>query len=307
MNRRSRRGAKTAVCFGEVLWDCLPKGLFLGGAPMNVAYHLAHQGFHVRPVTSVGRDFLGDEAVRRITGWGLDPRTISRDAKRATGTVRAALDRSGSATYHITRDVAWDQIKVPPGISRVKPAPAVLVYGTLALREKPNRRALAFLARAWPRTLRVVDLNFRAPFDTAEVTAFALAHAQLVKLNDSELTKLTGAKSRSPVELGRTVRQFALKHAMKYVCVTAGARGAGLWWGGEWYWENARPVTVRDTVGAGDAFLSALLGSLVMREESPERALAQACRLGEFVAAQDGATPAYRLNKHHRPALLSPV
>src|SRR5882672_1979392 len=102
----------TVVCFGEVLWDCLPKGLFLGGAPINAAYHLAKQGFRVLPVSAVGRDFLGEEALRRIASWGLEVRYITRHLRRPTGTVRAALDQAGIATYQITRDVAWDHIAV---------------------------------------------------------------------------------------------------------------------------------------------------------------------------------------------------
>src|SRR3954471_16835981 len=89
----------TVVCFGEVLWDCLPKGIFLGGAPINAAYHLSRQGLNALPVTAVGRDFLGGEVLRRIAGWGLDSRAITRDRRRPTGTVVATLDARGSASY----------------------------------------------------------------------------------------------------------------------------------------------------------------------------------------------------------------
>ena len=90
--RGDRRSRSSVVCFGEVLWDCLPRGLFLGGAPANAGYHLAQQGLRVLPVTSVGKDFLGDEAVRRLEEWGADIRFVSRDRRRPTGTVRAVLD-----------------------------------------------------------------------------------------------------------------------------------------------------------------------------------------------------------------------
>src|SRR4051812_37220031 len=109
-----RTNAKTVVCFGEVLWDCLPKGIFLGGAPLNAAYHLAKQGLRVIPVTAVGGDFLGDEIIRRVLGWGLEVDAITRDARHSTGTVIATLDSSGSASYEITRNVAWDYIGLPP-------------------------------------------------------------------------------------------------------------------------------------------------------------------------------------------------
>ena len=299
--RSSRRTRQTVVCFGEVLWDCLPKGLFLGGAPINVAYHLAKQGFDVLPLTAVGRDFLGDEARRRIEGWGLNVASMAIDALHPTGTVIAALDAAGVATYQITQHVAWDHIKVGASLQNLSPAPAAIVFGTLALRGKPNQRALDQLLTAHPDALRVVDLNFRAPFDTSAVMKFALKRAQLVKLNDDELGRLTRHGINSQPALTRSVEQFATEHRLPRVCVTAGERGAGIWWDGNWFWEKARPVKVRDTVGAGDAFLGGLLGALLVRNEPAPRALMQACRLGEFVAGQDGATPEYHLDAQHRP------
>ena len=295
----------TVVCFGEVLWDCLPKGLFLGGAQINAAYHLAKHGLHVLPVTAVGRDFLGDEAVRRVGSWGLDTKFIGRDSAHPTGVVTATLDAAGAATYQIKRNVAWDHIPVASKLRRLTPPPAAIVHGTLALRDAPNREALQSLFDAWPQALRVVDLNFRPPFDTAKVTGFALDNAQLVKLNDGELSKLTGESGRATRSLERGVKQLSERCGISRICVTAGDRGAGLWWDGEWFWEDARPVKVRDTVGAGDSFLGALLGSLLLKQASPPEALTRACRLGEFVASCDGATPEYRLDDRGRPAGVS--
>ena len=104
----------TIVCFGETLWDILPRGIFLGGAPLNAAYHLSRHGVKVQPVTAVGRDFLGDEAWRRIVGWGVDTRWVARTPDRPTGTVRATLDARGVASYRFAPRVAWDAIPTPP-------------------------------------------------------------------------------------------------------------------------------------------------------------------------------------------------
>ena len=300
--RPMRRKPSTAVaCFCEVLWDCLPRGLFLGGAPINAAYHLAKQGLEVLPITAVGRDFLGDEVLRRVENWGVDTRFIGRDRSHPTGTVSATLDLSGVAAYQFRRDVAWDHIPVTPALRRIRPAPSAVLFGTLSLRGVPNREALDTLLNAWPDALRVVDLNFRAPFDTDAVTRFALMRAQLVKLNDGELAKLTGEKGKSEISLRRGAVRLAKQNQLQCICVTAGDRGAGLLWEGEWRWENARQVNVRDTVGAGDAFLGALLGELLRKGSRPAQALAQACRLGEFVASRDGATPDYQLDGRRRP------
>ena len=296
-NSRTAMSKPVVACFGEVLWDCLPRGLFLGGAPINAAYHLARQGLRVVPVTAVGPDFLGEEALRRVANWGVDTRFIARLQDRPTGTVRAALDDAGVARYEIARRVAWDRIPVTPRLRRLSPAPAAIVHGTLALREPANRAALDALFAAWPGALRVVDLNFRPPFDTPAVTNRVLRSAQLLKLNDEELARLAQRPRLRPAELARAARDIGERYGLARICVTAGARGAGLLWDGAWFWEKARPIEVRDTVGAGDAFLGGLLGALLAREATPAIALRQACRLGEFVASQDGATPDYDISK----------
>ncbi len=289
------------VCFGEILWDVLPRGIFLGGAPLNVAYHLSRQGVTPRMVSAVGRDFLGDEAVRRIEGWGIDTAGIARLKARPTGIVRATLDRAGVPRFHIVRDVAWDRIG--SGAPGARP-PAAVVFGTLALRETPNRRALDARLATCPRATRVLDLNLRAPFDTAAAVRWALARTDFLKLNEDELARLAGARSHGPATLERNARRVAKKYGLVRLCVTAGARGAGLLWDGGWHWAAARRVVVRDTIGAGDAFLATLLVDLFVRGATPSRALARACRFGEFVAAQDGATPPYRCDVRGLPRSL---
>jgi fructokinase len=288
------------ICFGEALWDVLPRGIFLGGAPLNVAYHLSRHGIRALPVSALGRDFLGDEILRRAAAWDLDLRFMARLAGRPTGTVQAVLDARGAASYRIARRVAWDRIRAPR-MRRGVPIPAAIVYGSLALRERPNRSALARLFALWPEARRVLDINLRRPFDRGEPIAWALRHAQFVKLNDEELGQLTGARVNTVAALARAARDFALHHQLAHVCVTAGARGAGLWWEGRWYWEPGRRIAVRDTVGSGDAFLAALLAALWKRRDLPPVALAKACRMGEFVAMNDGATPAYRCDIRGNP------
>lgn len=299
MPRASTRPLAIA-CFGEALWDILPRGIFLGGAPLNVAYHLSRQGVRAWPVGAVGRDFLGDEARRRIADWGLPVDAVARLASRPTGTVRAALDRAGVATYRIARDVAWDRIRINNTLRR-GPPPAAVVYGSLALRQPANRRELARAFSLWPQALRVLDLNLRAPFDRGPAIPFALRHAQLLKLNADELARVAGRPAGSPAQMARAAQAFAGRHALARICVTAGAQGAGLWWDGRWCWEPGRRVEVRDTVGAGDAFLAGFLASLLARRADPAVALAHACRLGEFVAGCDGATPPYRCDARGLP------
>lgn len=291
----------SVACFGEVLWDILPRGLFLGGAPLNVAYHLTRLGVRALPISAVGRDFLGDEALARIAAWPADTSLVTRLRRRPTGVVRATLDARGVASYEIAQRVAWDRIEVPRALQRV-PAPGALVYGSLALRGTSNRVVLMDLARTWPEALRVLDLNLRRPFDRGEGVTFALSYAHFVKLNDEELARQTSLPVRTTAEMEIAARNFAAKQRANRICVTAGSRGAGLLWSDRWSWEKGRIVAVRDTVGAGDAFLAGFLAAHFARGEPPEAALASACRLGEFVASRDGAMSLYQVDVRGRPS-----
>ena len=291
----SRPPTLTVACFGEALWDILPRGLFLGGAILNAAYHLSRHGLRAWPVSAAGRDFLGDEILRRVADWGIETRFITRPAGRPTGSARATLDEKGVATHRIAGNVAWDRIAAPAALLR-SAAPAAVVFGTLALREQHNRRTLDRLLEAWPGSLRVLDLNLRAPFDQAAVIDYALERAQLLKVNDAELTRLTLSPGRTIAALEEAARRLAGRRKLSRICVTAGARGAGLLWDDQWYWEQARNVDVRDTVGSGDAFLGSLLAAVLRRRAPRGTELATACRMGEFVATRDGPTPTYRVN-----------
>lgn len=297
----AQRGRTPEIaCFGEALWDILPRGIFLGGAPLNVAYHLSRQGVNPLPVSAVGDDFLGNEALHRIKSWGISPHFIQRRAPVPTGTVRASLDARGVATYQIMRGVAWDSIEVAPPLLR-RSAPVAIVFGTLALRSRTNQRSLARLFEAWPSAFRVLDLNLRSPFDRGPAIDWALRHAQILKLNAEELALCTARTARSPTQLAEAARRLGATSKIAKLCVTAGDQGAGVLWEGEWCWEPGRRVAVRDTVGAGDAFLAAFLGALLVRKKSAPLALRAACRMGEFVASCDGATPPYDCDEQGRP------
>ena len=282
------------LCFGEVLWDSLPRGLFPGGAPMNVAYHLRQLGLRPLLVTAVGRDLLGEELVSRLEVWGLDTRGVTVHPDRRTGLNRVEIV-DGNPRFRIATDVAWDEIGLPDAMMEEAPQCAALVFGTLAQRSAHNRRQLATLLDTSPKALKVLDVNLRPPFDDAEI-AWALARrADLVKVNEQELMSLLG-ESFLPAGLADAVRRFAERAGVERVCVTAGSRGAGLLHRGRWSWRSVRPVAVRDSVGAGDAFLAGLLFGLLRGDDAPETTLRRASRLARFAVTQDGATPAYNLD-----------
>lgn len=281
----------TVLCFGEVLWDCLPQGRFPGGAPINVAYHLVRLGLRALPVTALGGDELGDELLGRLRELGLETNFVSQLPDKPTGTVQVRLE-GGIPSYQIAGGVAWDWIEIPPALLKLAPQSSALVFGSLAQRDQHNRLALEVLRDRCEGALQVFDVNLRAPFDSAGLVGTLASGADLIKLNDEELTRLMGLSSDSePIET--SARRFAEKTGCARICVTAGARGAGLLIDGAWFWAEALPIKVRDTVGAGDAFLAALLYGLLASELEPPSILQRACRLAEFVAASDGATPSY--------------
>ena len=281
------------LCFGEILWDCLPRGLFPGGAPINVAYHLQKLGLTAYPVTAVGADFLGQELVRRLEQWGLDSRFVNVLPEKQTGVVRAHIQPDRSAKYEIVEDVAWDWIEPDEAVLEMAARGASLLFGTLAQRSEHNRKQLSAILEKMAGGLRIYDVNLRPPFDNPELIRHLAGRADLIKLNDEELEVVThGVYPTLPLD--KAAAEYAAQVGCKRLCVTAGPRGAGLVDGDKWYWVDGRTVVVRDTVGAGDSFLAALIHGLVGPvSRTPPEILTRACRLGEFVASSDGATPGY--------------
>lgn len=284
----------TVICFGETLWDSLPRGIFPGGAPVNVAYHLHRFGINAFPVTAVGNDFLGDEFVRRFKYWDLPSDFVGR-VNQPTGAVVVDLNESGVPTYRFLEDVAWDHIPLPESLRPVCETASALVFGTLSQRSAENRRELARL-RGWLSNARqIFDVNLRAPYDQPELVWELASGCDLIKLNHEELLKLLGLVVTTDA-LKTGAKLLAERTGCPRVCVTAGAKGAGLWWADQWYWEPAQPVTVKDTVGAGDAFLAALLHGWLVGGLVPEDNLKRASRVAEFITTCDGAMPAYALD-----------
>jgi len=284
--------ASSLICFGEILWDCLPAGLFLGGAPANVGYHLGRHGCPTKIATAIGNDFLGQEVIRRVEGWGASTELIAVVDDVPTGVVQVDASIPTRPIYTIVENVAWDRIPFSDAFCRASQTAPAIVFGTLSLRSQVNRDTLDKALKACS-GLRVLDINLRPPFVQPDIIEFAASRADVLKLNDQEV--LLGTSSTTLPEIKDLVghaSRWSKKYNLHTVCITCGERGAGLLRDGEWHWVDGRPVEVKDTVGAGDAFLAALLSGLLHGAPAQET-LARACRTGEFVAASHGATPAY--------------
>lgn len=283
------------LCFGEFLWDSLPDGLYPGGASFNVAYHLHHQGLTTCLVSAVGRDFLGDELIRRMEKFGLPTQGVARLKGWPTGTVLASVGPGGDAKFDIATDVAWDRIPAAKATLRAAARADAIVFGTLSQRSERDRATLArLLGAARGGALKIFDVNLRPPHDDLGAVRALAPKADLLKVNAGEAAKVAAGAAESAGREEGDARRLAEEFGIPIVCVTAGARGAGLLRRGRWTWERGRPVRTADTVGAGDAFLAALTAGLLFGGKRPDAALlARACRLGEWVAGQRGATPVY--------------
>lgn len=287
-----RPGQGVIVCLGELLWDSLPLGLFLGGAPFNVACHLHTLGSEVAVVSRVGDDVLGREALRRLNVRGVSAELVQVDENLPTGFVEVTLDTAGVPEYVIVEPAAWDAIvATPPAAAAMKAASAV-VFGTLAQRSTASRESIRELLQV--PGVKVLDLNLRPPFDEPEVIEWSLEAADVVKLSEEELHHLESLLDL-PAGPGQALEVLASRFALKAACVTRGARGALLWQEGEVFEHGGYHVEVQDTVGAGDAFLAALLVGLLHGEKG-ERLLRYANHLGAYVASQFGGTPEYQVD-----------
>lgn len=279
---------KPIYCFGEILWDCLPRGLFLGGAPLNVACHVAQLGATSKIISCVGNDFLGREALRRAEALGVDVSSAALHPELPTGTVSVKLDEGGNATYEFPSPVAWDEVPVDDVLKGQVDDAGALVFGTLALRLHTNRERLDELLEATS-ALKCLDVNLRPPYDDIERALKFASKADVVKLNEEELARLTDTPTAYDADgLAEQCRRLkALTHTTR-VCVTRGGEGGFFWNDGQVHTATTPKVQVKDTVGAGDAFMAALVHGLVAGDDI-DAALQAACERGAKVASQDGA------------------
>lgn len=277
------------LCIGEVLWDALPRGLFLGGAPFNVACHLHQLGTDATIVSRVGDDVLGHEALRRIRHRGLSDDSVQVDETLRTGFVEVELDAEGAPSYTIIEPVAWDAIALTASVQKCAEHAQAVVYGSLAQRRERSRRTIQAL---WStRATKVFDVNLRPPFVERSIVEASLDAADVVKMNDEELETMR-TWFDLPARPKAAVKALAERFGPAAVCVTRGAAGAVLWNEGRWTEHAGYQVTVADTVGAGDAFLAALLTGYVAGRDDAT-VLEEAARLGAYVATQVGPTPRY--------------
>lgn len=274
---------------GEVLWDALPEGLFLGGAPFNVACHLQALGKNGSFASRVGDDRLGEEALRRMPVYGVETDLVQTDPSLPTGFVRVDLDPTGEPDYEIVQPVAWDAITLTDAVQKRAEHTQALVFGSLAQRSETSRQTLRQL---WlVDAVRVFDVNLRPPHIDRDVIEDSLQAADIVKLNREELERIGGWLDLPSGE-AVALEGLAATFDCTAVCLTLGKAGARLWQEGEYARHPGYDTTVKDTVGAGDAFLAAFLAGYLDGRRGGDL-LDLANRLGAYVASHSGALPSY--------------
>lgn len=278
------------VGIGEVLWDLLPTGPQLGGAPANFAYHARALGAEASLVTRVGKDRLGVDILARLKVWGIAEEPVQVDEEKPTGTVKVALSEDGVPTFTIHEDVAWDRLTARPEALAVIRAADAVCFGSLAQRGEPSRGTIQRLVDlVGPESLRIFDINLRQKFYSPEVIETSLNLANVLKLNDAELPILASMFGLSGVAREQ-VKGLADRFNLAVVALTRGAEGSLLYQAGRWSDVGAVPVQVVDTVGAGDAFTAGLTIGL-LQGRALEEIHALAGEVARFVCSRPGATP----------------
>lgn len=283
-------GFKNITCFGEILWDMLPTGKKPGGAPVNVAVHLKRMGFNPVVVSRVGNDRQGAELKQFLADVGLDTRFVSTDEKLPTSEVLVQLDKEKNATYEICEPVAWDNILPSKKLEKKAARSDLIVFGSLAQRNSTTRETLFHLLKTTNAT-RLLDVNLRPPYDAPELVQELLRLSDFVKLNDSELQQIALWNQVFGNE-EYVMRWLASFYNCSVVCVTQGAKGAALLINDKFYEHPGFKIETVDTVGAGDAFLAALISGL-LKKQPPQKTVEFACAVGALVASEKGAVPQY--------------
>lgn len=272
-----------------MLWDIFPKESIAGGAPMNVALHLAHLGMDVKMISGIGEDKLGKKLLSFIRKYGLSEDFIQINASYPTGTVKVDDRDKENIKYEIVKPAAWDHILWSEEMDKAVRNADAFIFGTLGARNETSKATLVKLLET--PVLKIFDINLRPPFYTADLLEYLLKKADILKLNEDELTLLADFYDL-PHRMEAALEKLTELFEFEMICITLGSKGAAIYQEGDIISHPGYPVAVKDTVGSGDAFLAGFVSKYLSRE-SPEKILDFACALGALVATFSGGTPQY--------------
>lgn len=279
------------VGMGEALWDVLPEGKKIGGAPANFAYHVSQFGLPSRVVSAVGSDPLGREIVENFTSKGLNH--LIEEVPYPTGTVQVEIDPAGVPQYDIKENVAWDNIPYTGRLEALAGQTRAVCFGSLAQRNVVSRDTINRFLDAMPQTadsLVVFDVNLRQGFYTKDILCNSMKRCNILKINDEELVTVSRMFGYPGIDLQDKCWILLGKYNLRMLILTCGINGSYVFTPGNVSFQPTPKVEVADTVGAGDSFTAAFIASL-LKGKSVTEAHALAVRTSAFVCTRKGAMP----------------
>ena len=280
---------KYCVGLGEILFDVLPTGSQLGGAPANFAYHAGQHGLPSVAVSAIGNDVLGTQALRLLDEKQL--KHVLPVVDYPTGTVQVELDKDGVPTYDIKQNVAWDNILFTHDIREVAIGCGAVCWGSLAQRNTVSRDTIyRFLDYTPMDCLKIFDINLRQNFYTKEVICESLKHCNVLKINDEELVTIGRMFGYPGLDIENKCWLILGKYDLDMLVLTCGVNGSYVFTPGNLSFQETPKVEVADTVGAGDSFTGTFCACILKGMSVPE-AHKRAVEVSAYVCTQQGAMP----------------
>lgn len=281
------------VGMGEALWDVLPEGKKIGGAPANFAYHVSQFGLPSCVVSAVGDDKLGAEILENFNGKGLQH--LIETVPYPTGTVQVEIDQAGIPQYEIKENVAWDNIPYTARLENLAQRTKAVCFGSLAQRSVVSRNTINRFLEAMPHnadddTLVVFDVNLRQGFYNKEILCNSMKQCNILKINDEELVTVSRMFGYPGIDLQDKCWILLGKYNLKMLILTCGINGSYVFTPGNVSFQPTPKVEVADTVGAGDSFTAAFI-SCILKGIPVAEAHKRAVETSAFVCTQQGAMP----------------
>lgn len=279
------------VGMGEALWDVLPEGKKIGGAPANFAYHVSQFGLPSCVVSAVGDDALGKEIIENFTSKGLNQ--LIAEVPYPTGTVQVEIDPTGVPQYEIKENVAWDNIPYTAHLEMLAEKTKAVCFGSLAQRNVVSRNTINRFLDAMPQnedTLVVFDVNLRQGFYNKEILCNSMKRCNILKINDEELVTVSRMFGYPGIDLQDKCWILLGKYNLKMLILTCGINGSYVFTPGNVSFHPTPKVEVADTVGAGDSFTAAFIAS-ILKGKSVQEAHSTAVQTSAFVCTKKGAMP----------------
>ncbi|MDE6120771.1 MAG: carbohydrate kinase [Muribaculaceae bacterium] len=279
------------VGMGEALWDVLPEGKKIGGAPANFAYHVSQFGLPSCVVSAVGDDALGKEIIDNFTSKGLNQ--LIADVPYPTSTVQVEIDPAGVPQYEIKENVAWDNIPYSAKLETLAQKTKAVCFGSLAQRNVVSRNTINSFLDAMPQTddtLVVFDVNLRQGFYNKDILCNSMKRCNILKINDEELVTVSRMFGYPGIDLQDKCWILLGKYNLKMLILTCGINGSYVFTPGNVSFQPTPKVEVADTVGAGDSFTAAFISS-ILKGKSVREAHSLAVQTSAYVCTKKGAMP----------------